>query len=1283
MKPHVLIVDSSLKVRMDLRGLLGNVFSFTACETVQLARSALGSRTYALVILDVQLQDGYGFDLLRAIRAFDGTHRPRVIVLSEDTAAKSRIRAIRAGADIYISKPYDGAYLLARACELAQGEEIDKEGGGPASQQFPSLARKILIVTDNPAYQEALTEVLRQDHHDVIVASSGEEALTLVEFEIVDAMLLDASLLGIGGVETCRRCRNTPARKHMPIMMLTGSVDGDVRRECLRAGADEVVVKSPELELLKVRLRALLHRKRDERDLRAADCAAPGNNGPWRAQDDVPPGSLLFRAIVETGVSNVIGPRTIARVCSRAGIETTTSSVADVERALPALREALGIFLLPEDVEKHVAAIFAFAREAGSATRDGPKGASNTGPAAIEERGLAAHPRRRATKLSPKKLGSIPPFLPEAGTRDALPRQVERLQLLWSEEHAARSRAETTIAELAALRRPSYPKIPGGDNGEHRSGPPPDKEWGYRSLADALPCAICAANPSGAIDYVNEHLAELLGISAAQVLTAKWGDFIHPQDTAAALKTWKLALALGTPCTVELRVRRLDGAYRWMLVQASPVRSSSGAVIRWFGAATDINDLKGAQAQTDAMLEAASIGVAFCDEDLRYLRVNQAFAALANVPREAHLGRRVDEVAPAMASIVPLLRSAFEAGEPSKNVEVSGAESAAGRCWLTSCYPVKVEEHIAGVMIIAVDITEKKRGDHSNALLARAGAAVSASLDMEVTLHNLANVVVPELADMCMVFLTDERGEVRVGTVVHADPTKIELIRTLCERYPHPGDAPHGYQYVLRTGKSDIVPVMTNEVLASVACSEEHLRLLCELKSTSGVVVPLPASGRVIGAMMLLSWESGHRFSPADVPIAEEIGRYLAVALEHAGDFQAAKHECSRAEAANRLKDEFLAMVSHELRTPLSAVLGWTRMLRMGKVDAARTEKALAMIERNTLAQAQLIEDLLDVGRIVAGNLRLNIGPANLPHIIGAAVESMRPAAEAREIVLEEEIDPEADPVMGDAGRLQQIAFNLINNAVKFTPRKGRVKISLRRNDRCVELVVEDTGRGITADFLPHIFERFRQAESSLRGSKGGLGLGLAIVKRLIELHGGSIEAKSEGEGRGTRITVQLPVAPLRVEPEDVDTTARPSWPPSTGVTFDGPPALEGLSVLVVDDEPDAVHILRALFEQSKARVMTATSTAEAIKIVDESRPDVVVADISMPGEDGHAFMRRLRAMPGDQGARIPAIALTAFGSKEHREQAILSGFDRYFPKPAEPSELVLALASLMGRAQP
>jgi CheY-like chemotaxis protein/anti-sigma regulatory factor (Ser/Thr protein kinase) len=382
------------------------------------------------------------------------------------------------------------------------------------------------------------------------------------------------------------------------------------------------------------------------------------------------------------------------------------------------------------------------------------------------------------------------------------------------------------------------------------------------------------------------------------------------------------------------------------------------------------------------------------------------------------------------------------------------------------------------------------------------------------------------------------------------------------------------------------------------------------------------------------------------------------------------------------MKDEFLAMVSHELRTPLSAVLGWTRMLRSGKVDPSRTEKALAMIERNTLAQSQLIEDLLDVGRIVAGKLRLNICPAPLPQIIGAAVESMRPAADAREVVLEEEIDPEATPVMGDASRLQQIAFNLINNAVKFTPRKGRVKVILRRSGRFVELVVEDNGRGITLDFLPHIFERFQQADSGGHRSKGGLGLGLAIVKRLVELHGGRIEARSDGEGQGATLTVKLPIGPLKITPVDVDTSARPSWPPSETVTFDSPPELEGLCVLVVDDHPDAVNILRVLLEQSRARVLTATSTAEAITIMEEAKPDVIVSDIAMPGEDGYAFMRRVRALPKERGGRTPAVALTACGGEDDREQVLLSGFERYLVKPAEPSELVLTIASLAGRGR-
>jgi PAS domain S-box-containing protein len=1147
-KSSILIVGDHLKIRPDLRGVLGADFAVNTCETIRAAEKALACRRYALVIVEAQLQDGSGLDLLQAIRDIEAKRRPRVIVLSEDTSTTSRMRSLRAGADVHVGKPYDSAYVLARVREFVHPDK--KEGGPPGSERSPLVPRKV---------------------------HAGHE-----------------------------------------------------------------------------------------------------KSGPWSAQNDVPPGCLVFRAVVETGVSDIIGPRTMVRVCSRAGIDPMTSSAADVVRALPALREALGLFLLPGQVEEHIAAVAAFAREAGALHQG-----TREGDTAVQLKKRSSLPPRRPVAIS------LPPIISKSDAREALPRVFEHLQRLSAEDLAARARTQTVIEELAAL-RPSYPAMrvpPTNKDTRARGGAAaalPESEWGYRALADALPCIICAATPEGTVDYVNHHLADFLGISVAQALAARGLDFVHPHDRPAASKAWTSAIASGTSCVVTIRVRRFDGAYRWMVVQASPVRNSSGVMLRWFGAATDIDEVKRAQAQTDSMLEGVSIGVALCDADLCYIIVNKAFAALDGVPQEAHLGRRLDEVGPAMAATVaPLFQQAPDAGEPIKHVELSGPTNGSPdgqRRWLASCYPVKIEERVVGVMILGVDITEQKRAERADTILARATASLSASLDINVTLNNLARIVVPDLADLCIVFLGGGPEAVRVATVAHADPTKAELLRTLCERYPHPPDAPHGYQYVLRTGKPDIVPVMTDDVLASVACDEEHLRLLRELRSTSGVVVPLTASDRVLGAMMLLSWDSGHHFDSSDVPVAEEIGRHLAVAIEHAEDFEAAKRERSRAEEANRLKDEFLAMVSHELRTPLSAVLGWTRMLSAGKVDAARTAKALAMIERNTLAQSQLIEDLLDVGRIVAGKLRLTICPVNMPLVIAAAVESMRPAAEAREIVLQEEIDPEATPVMGDAGRLQQIAFNLINNAVKFTPRKGVVKVILRRSDRHVEIAIEDTGRGISPSFLPHIFERFRQAETSVHRSKGGLGLGLAIVKSLVELHGGTIEARSDGEGQGATLTVQLPIGPLRIALDSDDAVSRPSWPPSDCLTFKASPELEGLFVLVIDDEPDAVHVLRLALEQSKARVITATSAAEAMLIVEESRPDVILSDIAMPGEDGYAFLRRLRAMPTERGGRTPAVALTAYGGAEAQERALQSGFDRFVVKPVDPSELVLTLAGAAGR---
>jgi len=380
------------------------------------------------------------------------------------------------------------------------------------------------------------------------------------------------------------------------------------------------------------------------------------------------------------------------------------------------------------------------------------------------------------------------------------------------------------------------------------------------------------------------------------------------------------------------------------------------------------------------------------------------------------------------------------------------------------------------------------------------------------------------------------------------------------------------------------------------------------------------------------------------------------------------------AETASRLKDEFLATVSHELRTPLTAMLGWAEMLRTGRLSEAKQRQALATIERNARAQVQLVEDLLDVSRIVSGRLRLEMGAVLPGQFIEPAVESVRVAADAKEVALEIDLDPSLGPVLGDASRLQQVAWNLLANAVKFTPKGGRVRVTSRRVGPYVELRFRDTGRGVSPEFLPYMFDRFRQADGSSTRAQGGLGLGLAIVKHLVELHGGTIEAQSDGEGRGAEFTIRLPtpeVAPPAAQ-RQADTPSHPS------LGFDCPPEVVGLRVLVVEDEPDTRNLLVMLLELCQAQVVGAASAAEARELLARAAPDVIISDIGMPGGDGYALIRDVRAMPHDRGGRLPAIALTAYARAEDRARALRAGFDEHLPKPIEPRELVRVIALLV-----
>ncbi len=384
-----------------------------------------------------------------------------------------------------------------------------------------------------------------------------------------------------------------------------------------------------------------------------------------------------------------------------------------------------------------------------------------------------------------------------------------------------------------------------------------------------------------------------------------------------------------------------------------------------------------------------------------------------------------------------------------------------------------------------------------------------------------------------------------------------------------------------------------------------------------------------------------------------------------------------QAEASNRAKDIFLATLSHELRTPLTAVLGWARMLRSRKIDEATAEHGLQVIERNAESQNQMIQELLDVSRIVTGKLQLEVELMQLMPVIKAAVDSVQHAVEAKSIELDVNFETESALVTGDPERLQQVIWNLLSNAIKFTPKAGHIEVKLERYGSDVRIKVSDTGMGISPDFLPHVFERFRQADGSTTRAQGGLGLGLAVVRHIIEQHGGTVAAESEGEDRGSTFTVNLPVAAASTRAKKSQTADEQA---DAGGRDEQAIPLDGLRVLIVDDQPDARELLSMILNDAGAEVLTADSAAAAFELIGRAKPDVLVSDIGMPHEDGFSLISRIRSLPSAGSGKIPAISLTAYASLEDRQRSRDAGFDEHVVKPVEPSELIVVVARLAGR---
>ena len=550
------------------------------------------------------------------------------------------------------------------------------------------------------------------------------------------------------------------------------------------------------------------------------------------------------------------------------------------------------------------------------------------------------------------------------------------------------------------------------------------------------------------------------------------------------------------------------------------------------------------------------------------------------------------------------------------------------------------------------DIDDHKRAEEALRFIVEASGILASSLDYETTLKNVAELSVPRLADWCVVHTIEEDEKLHQLAAAHTDPAKLNLLREINRRYPAGLDSAHSYPLVVRTGEPELISEITDEKLARVSRDEEHLRLLSELGLKSTLCVPLKARGRTLGAITFATAESGRIYNESDLALAENLAHRAATAVDNARLYQ-------EAQRANRAKDEFLATLSHELRTPLTPIIGWVHMIRGGMLKGDDMDRGLSVVEKNSQTLTRLINDLLDMSAIISGKMRIEKVPVPLDAILKEAVETVRPSAERRGIILEvNNCDDSQVIINGDRTRLVQSFWNILVNAVKFSNDHGRIRVACETDEREARVTVEDEGHGITADFLPLVFERFRQEDSSKTRLHGGLGIGLALVKSFIEAHGGQVKAESDGPDRGSRFIISLPRFGVDVSHEE---------PFASHAEAEAAP--NEVNVLVVEDSPDTLELLHKALKKRGYNVKSCASAEEALRAASSRQYDIVISDIGMPETNGYELIERLRLLP--HMSDVPAIALSGYVTRRDVEAALAAGFDAHIAKPTDPATLI------------
>ena len=798
----------------------------------------------------------------------------------------------------------------------------------------------------------------------------------------------------------------------------------------------------------------------------------------------------------------------------------------------------------------------------------------------------------------------------------------------------------------------------------------------FRFLAESLPHLIWNVDSAGELRFANQKWSEYLGMSYQQAAQNNWESLVPPSDLAEAFARWQECQITGEVYQVEFRLRRAsDQMERWHLSRAVPIRDAGGEIVEWIGTNTDIHDRKRAQLNeqflsgleirlrqhshpAEMLWEATSSLGEYLQVDRCVWHEIDATAEQGIVDRDWHQ--------PGLASVAgtyhisdfktPELKALALAGQTIVIPDIANCQDTAhlvdnyGGLGIRALVDVPCLQEGRWVAVLVVLSQEVRHWQPDEVSLMQEVVARLWTL----ILHARAMQDLHESEDRFRA-LADNIAQLAwmtdaTGWIFWYNQRWFDYTGTTLEEMQG-----WGWQQVHHPEHADRVVAKFRGCIETGELWEDTF----PLRGTDGSyrwflsrAVPIRDDrGNV------LRW-CGTNTDITD-RLNAEAERERLLALE-----KAAREE---AERANRVKDEFLAVLSHELRTPLNPILGWAKLLRSNCLTPEKQRYALETIERNAKLQTQLIEDLLDVSRILQGKVSLNIVPVDLAGAIDAAIETVRLSAQVKSIEITTEFAPNVARVLGDAGRLQQVVWNLLSNSVKFTSSGGKIAVKLDRADTDAQITVTDTGKGIEPDFLPYVFDYFRQADSTITRKFGGLGLGLAIVRHLVELHGGTVKSESPGEGQGATFTVSIPLMPLQPQ-----TTPAQAAPESS---FN----LRGIRVLVVDDDADARDLLVFLLEDCGASVTAVASAEDALALLTQSVPDLLLSDIAMPHTDGYMLLRQVRALPPKQGGLVPAIALTAYAGEIDYQQALAAGFQRHLSKPLDPADkLVQTMLELL-----